>query len=87
MSLLDGKEQLLDDGFPLFEAISSAIFIAMLPWLPEDNDTAMLALLGELTVCATYECTDTGQYSLEELSACLHETIDEFLDMAFEIRE
>jgi hypothetical protein len=73
MNRLDGREHFL-----VFEAMSNAIFVAILRWLPEELDTAMLALLGEVVMCATYERSSC----LEEVRQRLHTTLDDFLDLA-----
>jgi hypothetical protein len=85
LKLSDDKGQLPEEWFPLYEAISNAIFVAMLPWLPKDRDTAIHALLGEAVMLATYEDNRTGRDDRNNLRAFLHGTLDEFLGMAFQV--
>ena len=47
----------------------------------------MLALLGEVVMCATYEGNKTGRDDREQLRAFLFDMLDELLDMALEIDE
>jgi hypothetical protein len=62
MNQFDDSEHLLEDRFPVFAAMSNAIFSAMLPWLPKELDTARLALLGEVVMCLTFPYRDVSKY-------------------------
>ena len=83
MEMSDAEGQLLDEWWAAFAAVNNAVFIATLPWVEEPN-IIIEGLISQAVRCASYE---SDRDNLEELRGYLHETIDEFINIAVEMKE
>ncbi len=83
MEMSDAEDRDLDEWWAAFEAVNNAIFIATLPWF-EEPDIIIEGLLSQAVRCASYE---SDRDNLKELRGYLHETIDEFINIALEMKE
>ena len=70
--------------FPYFASMSDRLFHLLLPQLPEELDTARLALLDTLvkiSYCETYK--GGGKYHPYEVKIILHALLDAIWDQTF----
>jgi hypothetical protein len=81
---LDPKaEAILQERFPQFRELSERLLGAVMPYLPQDMEMAIVALLSEATMLCCMQ-TYYGPYKPEQLKELAPAILSHFLTMIFE---